>query len=123
MMIRPPAILLESWSSHRSLKLRHWVSFAQHGTASLGRFTEQNDVVIPDHSVSGEHALIVHNNEEFWLHDEQDPESLPEFLQQRKVAVASLQRDAETSAAARRRARAQHDARQAAPAQPQRAAR
>jgi len=69
MMIRPPAVLLESWSNHRSLKLRHWVSFAQHGTASLGRFTEQNDVVIPDHSVSGEHALIVHNNGEFWLHD------------------------------------------------------
>jgi len=69
MMIRPPAVLLESWSNHRSLKLRHWISFAQHGTASLGRFTEQNDVVIPDHSVSGEHALLVHNNGEFWLHD------------------------------------------------------
>lgn len=69
MMIRPPAVLLESWSNHRSLKLRHWVSFAQHGTASLGRFTEQNDVVIPDHSVSGEHALIVCENGEFWLHD------------------------------------------------------
>ena len=69
MMIRPPAVLLESWSNHRSLKLRHWVSFAQHGTASLGRFADQNDVVIPDHSVSGEHALLIHNNGEFWLHD------------------------------------------------------
>ncbi len=69
MMVRPPAILLESWSNHRSLKLRHWVSFAQHGTASLGRFVDHNDVVIPDHSVSGEHALIVHANDEFWLHD------------------------------------------------------
>jgi len=69
LMIRPPAVLLESWSNHRSLKLRHWVSFAQHGTASLGRFTEHNDVVIPDHSVSGEHALLVYNNGEFWLHD------------------------------------------------------
>ena len=69
MMVRPPAILLESWSNHRTLKLRHWVSFAQHGTASLGRFMDQNDVVIPDHSVSGEHALIVHSNDEFWLHD------------------------------------------------------
>ena len=59
MMIRPPALLLESWSNHRSLKLRHWISFSQHSTASLGRFTEQNDVVIPDHSVSGEHAFIV----------------------------------------------------------------
>jgi hypothetical protein len=68
MMVRPPAILLESWSNHRTLKLRHWVSFAQHGTASLGRF-EHNDVVIPDHSVSGDHALIVHANDEFWLHD------------------------------------------------------
>ena len=67
--MRPPAILLESWSNHRTLKLRHWVSFAQHGTASLGRFTDHNDVVIPDHSVSGEHALIVHANDEFWLHD------------------------------------------------------
>ena len=26
-------------------------------------------VVIPDHSVSGEHALIIHTNGEFWLHD------------------------------------------------------
>jgi len=69
MMIRPPAVLLESWSNHRSLKLRHWVSFAQHGTASLGRFTEQNDVVIPDHSVSGEHALIIHTGNDFMLHD------------------------------------------------------
>uniref|UniRef100_A0A7S2NH20 RING-CH-type domain-containing protein n=1 Tax=Haptolina brevifila TaxID=156173 RepID=A0A7S2NH20_9EUKA len=69
MMVRPPAILLESWSNHRTLKLRHWVSFAQHGTASLGRFTDHNDVVIPDHSVSGEHALIVHAKDEFWLHD------------------------------------------------------
>lgn len=69
MMVRPPAILLESWSNHRTLKLRHWVSFAQHGTASLGRFVDHNDVVIPDHSVSGEHALIVHANDEFWLHD------------------------------------------------------
>lgn len=69
MMVRPPAILLESWSNHRTLKLRHWVSFAQHGTASLGRFTEHNDVVIPDHSVSGEHALIIHSSDEFWLHD------------------------------------------------------
>ena len=33
--------------------------------------------------------------EEFWLHDEQDPESLPEFLQQMKAAVAPLQRDEE----------------------------
>jgi len=69
MMVRPPAILLESWSNHRTLKLRHWVSFAQHGTASLGRFADHNDVVIPDHSVSGEHALIVHANDKFWLHD------------------------------------------------------
>jgi len=69
MMVRPPAILLESWSNHRTLKLRHWVSFAQHATASLGRFNEHNDVVIPDHSVSGEHALIVHSSDEFWLHD------------------------------------------------------
>ena len=69
MMVRPPAILLESWSNHRTLKLRHWVSFAQHGSASLGRFVDHNDVVIPDHSVSGEHALIVHSNDEFWLHD------------------------------------------------------
>jgi len=69
MMVRPPAILLESWSNHRTLKLRHWVSFAQHGTASLGRFVDHNDVVIPDHSVSGEHALILHANDEFWLHD------------------------------------------------------
>jgi hypothetical protein len=69
MMVRPPAILLESWSNHRTLKLRHWVSFAQHGSASLGRFVDHNDVVIPDHSVSGEHALIVHANDEFWLHD------------------------------------------------------
>ena len=68
-MVRPPAILLESWSNHRTLKLRHWVSFAQHGTASLGRFVDHNDVVIPDHSVSGEHALILHANDEFWLHD------------------------------------------------------
>jgi len=63
MMIRPPAVLLESWSNHRSLKLRHWVSFAQHSTASLGRFAEHNDVVIPDHSVSGEHAFIVLQND------------------------------------------------------------
>eukprot|EP00316_Scyphosphaera_apsteinii_P012388 CAMPEP_0119303652 /NCGR_PEP_ID=MMETSP1333-20130426/5047_1 /TAXON_ID=418940 /ORGANISM="Scyphosphaera apsteinii, Strain RCC1455" /LENGTH=436 /DNA_ID=CAMNT_0007306385 /DNA_START=53 /DNA_END=1363 /DNA_ORIENTATION=- len=69
MMIRPPAILLESWSNHRSLKLRHWVSFARHGTASLGRFAEQNDVVIPDHSVSGEHAFIIQQQDQFWLHD------------------------------------------------------
>jgi len=69
MMVRPPAILLESWSNHRTLKLRHWVSFAQHGTASLGRFADHNDVVIPDHSVSGEHALIIHSDDEFWLHD------------------------------------------------------
>ena len=69
MMIRPPALLLESWSNHRSLKLSHWVSFAQHSTASLGRFAEHNDVVIPDHSVSGEHAYIVHQNDQFWLHD------------------------------------------------------
>lgn len=69
MMVRPPAILLESWSNHRTLKLRHWVSFAQHGTASLGRFADHNDVVIPDHSVSGEHALVIHSNDEFWLHD------------------------------------------------------
>ncbi|TDJ05057.1 MAG: hypothetical protein E2O71_12135 [Deltaproteobacteria bacterium] len=32
---------------------------------------------------------------EFWLHDEQDPESLPEFMQQLKAAVAPLQRDEE----------------------------
>jgi hypothetical protein len=69
MMVRPPAILLESWSNHRALKLRHWVSFAQHGTASLGRFADHNDVVIPDHSVSGEHAKVTHSNDEFWLHD------------------------------------------------------
>ena len=69
MMIRPPALLLESWSNHRALRLRHWVSFANHSTASLGRFTEHNDVVIPDHSVSGEHALIIHSGDEFWLHD------------------------------------------------------
>ena len=69
MMIRPPALLLESWSNHRALRLRHWVSFANHSTASLGRFTEHNDVVIPDHSVSGEHALIIHSGDQFWLHD------------------------------------------------------
>jgi len=69
MMIRPPALLLESWSNHRALKLRHWVSFANHSTASLGRFTEHNDVVIPDHSVSGEHACIIHSGDQFWLHD------------------------------------------------------
>lgn len=69
MMIRPPAILLESWSNHRALKLRHWVSFAKHSTASLGRFTEHNDVVIPDHSVSGEHAFIIQQNDQFYLHD------------------------------------------------------
>ena len=64
MMIRPPAILLESWSNHRTLKLRHWVSFAQHGIASLGRCAELNDVATPDHSVSGEHAVIVHSNQQ-----------------------------------------------------------
>ena len=69
MMIRPPALLLESWSNHRSLKLRHWVSFAHHSAASLGRFADHNDVVIPDHSVSGEHALIIHSDDRFWLHD------------------------------------------------------
>ena len=45
------------------------MSFAQHGTASLGRFADHNDVVIPDHSVSGEHAKVTHSNDEFWLHD------------------------------------------------------
>jgi hypothetical protein len=69
MMIRPPALLLESWSNHRALKLRHWISFAQIGQAALGRVADHNDVVIPDHSVSGEHGLIVHNDGEFWLHD------------------------------------------------------
>lgn len=69
MMIRPPALLLESWSNHRSQNLKHWVSFAAHGTAALGRFTEHNDVVIPDHSVSGEHGLIIHDGDQFWLHD------------------------------------------------------
>merc|ERR1719240_1557046 len=68
-MVRPPAMLLESWSNHRSLRKRHWVSFARHSTASLGRFVEHNDVVIPDHSVSGEHAFIIHQNDQFWLHD------------------------------------------------------
>jgi len=69
MMVRPPAMLLESWSNHRSLRKRHWVSFARHSMASLGRFAEHNDVVIPDHSVSGEHAFIIHQNDQFWLHD------------------------------------------------------
>lgn len=53
MMINSPAIMLESWSNHRTLKLRHWISFTRHSTASLGRFSEHNDVSIPDHSVSG----------------------------------------------------------------------
>ncbi|EOD33944.1 hypothetical protein EMIHUDRAFT_441401 [Emiliania huxleyi CCMP1516] len=53
MMIHSPAIMLESWSNHRTLKLRHWISFNRHSTASLGRFSEHNDVSIPDHSVSG----------------------------------------------------------------------
>lgn len=69
MMIRPPAVLLESWSNHRSLKLRHWVSFAQHDQASLGRFADHNDVVIPDHSVSGEHAFLEHSADTFTLRD------------------------------------------------------
>ena len=61
MMIRPPAVLLESWSNHRSLKLRHWVSFAQHGTASVGRFTEQNDVqTIRFESMGGSTATHPH---------------------------------------------------------------
>ncbi|EOD18633.1 hypothetical protein EMIHUDRAFT_243622 [Emiliania huxleyi CCMP1516] len=58
MMIHSPAIMLESWSNHRTLKLRHWISFNRHSTASLGRFSEHNDVSIPDHS-----------NGQFWLHD------------------------------------------------------
>jgi very-short-patch-repair endonuclease len=33
--------------------------------------------------------------EEFWQHDDQDPEELRDFLQQMKAAVASLQRDEE----------------------------
>ena len=45
------------------------MSFAAHGTAALGRFTDHNDVVIPDHSVSGEHGLIIHDGDQFWLHD------------------------------------------------------
>mmetsp|Transcript_8546 Transcript_8546/g.27333 ORF Transcript_8546/g.27333 Transcript_8546/m.27333 type:complete len:438 (-) Transcript_8546:51-1364(-) len=69
MMIHSPAIMLESWSNHRTLKLRHWISFNRHSTASLGRFSEHNDVSIPDHSVSGEHAFIIHQNGQFWLHD------------------------------------------------------
>ncbi|KAL1495635.1 hypothetical protein AB1Y20_016502 [Prymnesium parvum] len=71
LMIRPPAMLLESWSNHRAHRHRHWVSFAQHGTANLGRFVGQNDVVIQDHSVSGEHAFIAHTNGEFWLRDKE----------------------------------------------------
>lgn len=69
LIIRPPAVLLESWSNHRTLKLRHWISFARHTAASVGRLSEQNDVFIPDHSVSGEHAFIVYNEGHFWLHD------------------------------------------------------
>lgn len=69
MMIHSPAIMLESWSNHRTLKLRHWISFTRHSTASLGRFAEQNDVSFPDHSVSGEHAFIIHQDGQFWLHD------------------------------------------------------
>mmetsp|Transcript_28731 Transcript_28731/g.78470 ORF Transcript_28731/g.78470 Transcript_28731/m.78470 type:complete len:319 (-) Transcript_28731:515-1471(-) len=69
MMISSPAIMLESWSNHRTLKLRHWISFNRHSTAALGRFSEHNDVSIPDHSVSGEHAFIIHQNGQFWLHD------------------------------------------------------
>lgn len=69
MMINSPAIMLESWSNHRTLKLRHWISFNRHSTAALGRFSEHNDVSIPDHSVSGEHAFIIHQNGQFWLHD------------------------------------------------------
>ena len=77
MMIRPPALLLESWSNHRSLKLRHWISFSQHSTASLGRFTEQNDVVIPDHSVSGEHAFIVRRRRQPTAHAHSLSQPLP----------------------------------------------
>ena len=37
----------------------------------------------------------IQSGEEFWQHDDQDPDELREFLQQMKAAVASLQRDEE----------------------------
>ena len=37
----------------------------------------------------------IQTGEEFWQHDDQDPQELPEFLQQLKAAVAPLQREEE----------------------------
>ena len=73
MMIRAPALLLEAWCNHRTLRRQQWVSFTDLRSVSLGRFAEHNDVVIPDHSVSAQHAWITRNKDEFWLHDRRSP--------------------------------------------------
>ena len=92
MMVRPPAILLESWSNHRTLKLRHWVSFAQHGTASLGRFVDHNDVCAHPRSTLCWLRAAPGARESFWAVDGHPHEAasrpvaflLPDILADRK---------------------------------------
>ena len=56
-LVMPPALLLEVFWSHHRQRRCQWVTFAARNTATIGKM-EDNDIVIPDHTVSRRHARI-----------------------------------------------------------------
>jgi len=67
-LVMPPALLLEVyWSHHRQRRVQ-WITFSARNTATIGKM-EDNDVVIPDHTVSRRHARIEYTGGKFVLHD------------------------------------------------------
>lgn len=69
-LVMPPALLLEIYWSHHRQRRCQWVTFAARNTATIGKM-EDNDVVIPDHTVSRRHARIEYTGGKFVLHDTQ----------------------------------------------------
>jgi hypothetical protein len=67
-LVMPPAMLLEIYWAHHKQKRCQWITFAARNTATIGKM-EDNDVVIPDHTVSRRHARIEYTGGKFILHD------------------------------------------------------
>eukprot|EP00303_Exanthemachrysis_gayraliae_P001717 CAMPEP_0206007284 /NCGR_PEP_ID=MMETSP1464-20131121/5673_1 /ASSEMBLY_ACC=CAM_ASM_001124 /TAXON_ID=119497 /ORGANISM="Exanthemachrysis gayraliae, Strain RCC1523" /LENGTH=607 /DNA_ID=CAMNT_0053380777 /DNA_START=26 /DNA_END=1850 /DNA_ORIENTATION=+ len=67
-LVMPPALLLEVYWSHHRQRRCQWVTFAARNTVTIGKM-EDNDVVIPDHTVSRRHARIEYTGGKFILHD------------------------------------------------------
>lgn len=67
-LVMAPALLLEVYWAHHRQRRCQWVTFAARNTATIGKM-EDNDIVIPDHTVSRRHARIEYTGGKFVLHD------------------------------------------------------